>query len=108
MTFYQILNLFLMATSNSSLRKWSKEFPEIKYDELRAFFAQNFDPNEFVRDIFSILFKMFQGWVVLDEIVLKKSKEGKLKSCKRRYKSAGGYITPGVSIVLLMWTNGVV
>ena len=106
MTFYQILNLFLIATSDSSLRKWCKQNPELNYTELRNFFAENFNPQELIKDVFSILFKITNGWLILDEIVLKKSKEGKLKSCKRRYKSAGGYITPAVSIILLIWTNG--
>lgn len=106
MTFYQILNLFLIASSNSSLRKWCKEYPEVNYNDLRNFFAKNFNANELVKDVFTILFKITKGWLIIDEVILKKSKEGKLKSCKRRYKSTGGYITPAVSIILLIWTDG--
>ena len=46
-----------------------------------------------------------KGYLEFDEIILSKSKNGTVNFVKRRYKSTGGYIVPGVSIVLLVWTD---
>ena len=106
MTLYQIISLFVRCISNTSLSDWKRKFPEVDYQMLTDFFKQNFNPQELIKQSWSRLFSLMEGWLILDEIVLEKSKKGKLKLVKRRYKSAGGYITPGISIVLLLWTNG--
>ena len=46
------------------------------------------------------------GWLILVPIILAKSKVGRSPVVKRRYRSAGGYVTPGVSVVMLLWTDG--
>ena len=106
MTLYSIIGLFMRCISNTSMSDWKRQFPDIDYQLLIDFFKQNFEPQEIIKNAWTFLFTIGHGWLTLDEIVLEKSKEGKLRIVKRRYKSAGGYVTPALSIVLLLWLNG--
>ncbi len=106
MTLYQVVTLFIQSIKLSSLWAMSKQLPNIEYRLLIKFFQQSFDPQRLIQSAWQQLFNPTDGWFILDEIVIEKSKEGKLRLVKRRWKSAGGYITPAISVVLLLWTNG--
>jgi len=78
----------------------------VPYQELIRFFKEVYLNQDLILEVKDSLFDVKDGYLILDEIVLSKSKTGKHKFVKKRYKSAGGYIVPGVSIVVLVWTNG--
>ncbi|MEZ0375208.1 MAG: transposase [Candidatus Sericytochromatia bacterium] len=106
MNLHQILSLFLLGHKRSSLRDWSREFPEVDYTLLTAFFRLPFNVQKLLMLAATQLFTLQSGYFILDEIVVERSKLGTLPDCKFRYKSTGGYVTPSVSIVLLLWTDG--
>lgn len=83
------------------------QVPEIDYRSLIGFFHKHWNPQQLLQESAAHLFKSLEdGYFALDEIVLEKSKEGKLWIVKRRWKSDGGYVTPAISVVMLVWTNG--
>ncbi len=108
MTLYQILNLYITNTVNTSLFFWSLNAENVKYRELIEFFQKEINIQELLRKAWESIFTITEGWIIIDEIVLEKSKVGKYKKVKKRYKSAGGYITPAISVVLIIWSNGVI
>lgn len=108
MTLLQILSCFLLGHKRSSLRDWSREFPNIHYSSLIGFFRIDFDIQKLLFLAAGKIFSIQNGYLVLDEIVVERSKLGTLPAVKFRYKSAGGYVTPAISIVLLLWTDGTV
>lgn len=60
-----------------------------------------------LREAAQSLFLLQKGWAILDEIVIAKSIESVLMaSVKRRRKSAGGYVTPSIAVVVLLWSDG--
>ncbi len=76
------------------------------YQELIDFFNKEYLSKDIITEIRDKLFESNTGYLVADEIVISKSKHGKAKFVKKRYKSAGDYVVPGISIVLLLWTDG--
>jgi hypothetical protein len=106
MTIHQILTCFLHSIKHSSLLSMSQQVPNTDYRLLISFFHQTFDPQKLLENAWQFLFTVVGGWLILDEIVIEKSKEGKTGTVKRRRKSAGGYVTPSISIILLLWTDG--
>ena len=106
MTLLEILSCFLLGYKRSSLRDWSREFEDVDYALLTAFFRQQFDVQKLLSLAAGQLFKLQSGYFILDEIVIERSKSGTHPDVKFRYKSAGGYVIPAFSIVLLVWTNG--
>lgn len=111
MTLDVILTCFCLATKGSSLRSMIKQTKakgqKISYNSLTDFFQEPWQPEFELKSAAEGLFKLQNGWLMLDEIVLAKSKESLvMASVKRRKKSAGGYITPSVSLVLLLWCDG--
>jgi len=76
------------------------------YQELIDFFNKEYLSQDIITELKDKLFESNNGYLVADEIVILKSKRGKSKFVKKRYKSTGGYVVPGVSIVLLLWTDG--
>lgn len=106
MTLLQILSCFLLGHKRSSLRDWSREFPELDYALLTAFFRQHFNVQKLLWLAAGQLFNLSSGYFILDEIVIERSKLGTHADVKFRYKSAGGYVIPAFSIVLLLWTDG--
>lgn len=106
MTLQAILSCFLSSIKHSSLKKWSQHLGNVDYRLLIGFFEKAFDPQEIIKNAWLKLFKISGGYLILDEIVIEKASNGKPKFLKRRYKSAGGYVTWSISIVLLIWTDG--
>ena len=108
MTLYQILNLYIINMVNTSLMAWSLNAEDVNYRELTEFFQKEINIQELIIKAWKSIFAITEGWVIIDEIVLEKSKVGKYKKVKKRYKSAGGYITPAISVVLIVWSNGII
>jgi len=78
------------------------------YHSLIAFFHQTWEPQQLLKQAADQLLNLQSGYLALDEIVLEKHSVGKFWLVKHRYKSDGGYITPAISVVLLVWTNGLI
>jgi len=106
MTLYQVLTLFLNGASHSSLLMWTRQFPKVSYDSLTDFFHKDILPQILLALVWHRFHPLTPGWLLIDEIVLAKSKVGRCRGSKRRWKSAGGYVTPGFSVVVLVWTDG--
>lgn len=106
MILYQVLDAFINSISHSSLFSVWEQTKTCSYEELIEFFKEDYLNQDLILEAKDKLFNANEGYNVLDEIVLSKSKSGKHKFVKRRYKSAGGYIVPGVSIIVLVWTDG--
>lgn len=111
MTLDAILTCFCLATKGSSLLSMVKQTKskgqKISYNSLIDFFNEPWQTEIELKSAAENLFELKNGWLALDEIVLAKSKESLIiTSVKRRYKSAGGYITPSISLVLLLWCDG--
>ena len=107
MTLYQVAILFLNGAGHASLYYWSRQFPNVDYQLLTAFFRRGILPQMLVAKAWQRFHPLTKGWLIIDEIILAKSKVGRCPAVKRRYKSAGGYVTPGLSVVVLLWTDGV-
>lgn len=108
MKYYQIIDTFVQSISHSSLFSMCEQTDMSSYQELTDFFNKEYISQETILEVKDKLFTANEGYLVADEIVISKSKTGKSKFVKRRYKSAGGYVTSAISIVLLVWTDGVV
>lgn len=108
MKFYQIIDSFVQSTSHSSIYSICEQTESVRYQELIDFFNKEYLSQDIILASKDKLFQANEGYIVLDEIVILKSKNNKSKFVKRRYKSTGGYVTPGISIVLLVWTDGIV
>lgn len=106
MKLYQVIDAFIHSLSNSSLFSISKQVENVSYQQLTEFFKQEYLTQDLINKSKEMLFSDNKGKLMFDEIVLSKSKRGVTKFVKRRYKSAGGYIVPGVSIILLVWVQG--
>jgi hypothetical protein len=106
MRFYQIIDCFVQSTSHSSIYSMFEQTKIMDYHQLIDFFNKEYLSQDMIMDIKDKLFEPNTGYLVADEIVISKSKRGKAKFVKKRYKSAGGYVVPGISIVLLLWTDG--
>jgi hypothetical protein len=106
MKLYQVINGFIHSLSNSSLLSITNQVENMNYQELTAFFKEEYLTQDIINSSKEVLFSDNSGKLMFDEIVLLKSKRGTTKIVKRRYKSTGGYIVPGVSIILLVWVQG--
>lgn len=106
MTLYQILTCFVEAIKHSSLSAMAQQSLEVDYRLLIGFFHQAFEAQSLLQMAWKQMFTLSAGYLILDEIVIEKSKAGALRLVKRRWKSAGGYVTPAISVVLLLWSNG--
>ena len=108
MTLHQILTCFLYAIKGSSLKSMAQQLKIPDYHSLIAFFHQTWEPQQLLKQAADQLLNLQSGYLALDEIVLEKHSVGKFWLVKHRYKSDGGYITPAISVVLLVWTNGLI
>ena len=106
MTFYQVLLLFLNGSLDSSLLKWSREFKRVRYHRLTAFFHKSWNAQELIARTWQRFHPLSLGFLVIDETLLEKTVVGKLMLVALRYKSTGGYVTPGISVVMLLWSDG--
>jgi hypothetical protein len=106
MKLYQVIDGFIHSLSNSSLLSITNQVENLDYQELTAFFKEEYLTQDILNSSKEVLFSDNSGKLMFDEIVLSKSKRGITKFVKRRYKSTGGYIVPGVSIILLVWVQG--
>lgn len=106
MKFYQIIDCFVQSTSHSSIYSMCEQTQTLSYQELIDFFNKEYLSQDTITEVKGNLFESNSGYLVSDEIVILKSKNGKSQFVKKRYKSTGGYVVPGVSIVLLLWTDG--
>lgn len=106
MKLYQVIDGFIHSLSNSSLFSISQQVENLNYQQLTEFFKQEYLTQDLINESKQMLFADNSGKLMFDEIVLSKSKRGITKFVKRRYKSTGGYIVPGVSIILLVWVQG--
>jgi hypothetical protein len=106
MKLYQVIDGFIHSLSNSSLLSITEQVENMNYQELTAFFKEEYLTQDIINSSKEVLFADNSGKLMFDEIVLAKSKRGITGIVKRRYKSTGGYIVPGVSIILLVWVQG--
>lgn len=106
MKLYQVIDGFIHSLSNSSLLSITNQVESLDYQALTAFFKEEYLTQDILNASKETFFSDNSGKLVFDEIVLAKSKRGVSKIVKRRYKSTGGYIVPGVSIILLIWVQG--
>ena len=106
MQFYQIIDSFVQSTSHSSIYSIWEQTESVPYQELIDFFNDEYLSQDIILESKDKIFKANEGYLISDEIVILKSKNNKSKFVKRRYKSTGGYVTPGISIILLVWTDG--
>lgn len=102
MTFYQVMALFLNGASHSSLLMWTRQFPKTSYDSLTDFFHKDLLPKIMLALVWHRFHPLTPGWLLIDEIILAKSKVGRCRGSKRRYKSTGGYVTP---VTCSPWIN---
>lgn len=111
MTIDGILACFCIASKGSSLRCMVQQGQgkgmKLSYDTVTGFFQRPWSAHRELQSAVEGLFSLSKGWAILDEIVIAKSIESVLMaSVKRRRKSAGGYVTPAISVVLLLWCDG--
>lgn len=106
MKLYQVIDGFIHSASHSSLLSVWEQTETVPYQELTDFFKKEYLNQDLILEVKERLFKVSKGYLEFDEIVLAKSKKGVTDFVKRRHKSAGGYIVPGVSIIVLIWTDG--
>ncbi len=111
MTNTAILSCLVVASKGSSLKSMFEQATAhdqtLSYDSLTRFFSRPWSAENELQEAAQNLFQLREGWAILDEIVIAKSIESTLlASVKRRRKSAGGYVTPAISVVLLLWSDG--
>lgn len=110
MTNTAILSCLAVASKGSSLKSMvaqaTAHCQTLSYDSLTRFFSRPWSIHQELQEAASHLFCLRQGWAILDEIVIAKSIESVLMaSVKRRRKSAGGYVTPSIAVVVLLWSD---
>lgn len=106
MTVYQVVRLFLNGASHTSLQMWCRQFPDVSYHSLTAFFHQQIAPQILLALVCHRFHPLTPGWLILDEIILARSKVGRCRANKKRWKTSAGHVTPGFSVVVLLWTDG--
>jgi hypothetical protein len=106
MKLYQVIDGFIHSYSHSSIYSICQQVKNLSYQELTDFFKKEYLSQELINEVKEKLFIISSGYLMFDEIVLSKSKQGVTNFVKRRYKSTEGYVVPGVSIVVLVWTDG--
>lgn len=111
MTNTAILSCLAVASKGSSLKSMVEQAAAhgqtLSYDSLTRFFSRPWSIQQELQEAATSLFCLGEGWAILDEIVIAKSIESVLMaSVKRRRKSAGGYVTPSIAVVLLLWSDG--
>lgn len=108
MKLYQIIEIFISGMKHSSLYSLWEQTQTCSYQELIDFFNKEYLSQDEIKSLCNNKIDFKEGNLCFDEIVLSKSNTKGHEFVKKRYKSAGGYVVPGVSIVLLVWTNGVI
>lgn len=111
MTITAILTCLAVASKGSSLKSMIEQATAqdqtLSYDSLTRFFSRPWSIHHELQEAANSLFCLGEGWAILDEIVIAKSIESTLMaSVKRRRKSAGGYVTPSIAVVVLLWCDG--
>lgn len=111
MTIDLILTCLSVASKGSSLKSMVMQAAakgyDLSYDALTRFFSRPWSAGQELQAAATSLFQLTKGWAILDEIVIAKSIESVLMaSVKRRRKSAGGYVTPSIAVVVLLWDDG--
>jgi len=82
MTLYQIVKQFMTNIINTSLKDWSRKSKDVNYRELTKFFHKEFNYQELLKQAWESIFTIMNGWIIIDEIVIEKSKVGKLRLVK--------------------------
>lgn len=106
MLLYQVIEIFLGSTRHSSIKSMYEQSKKYSYQELIDYFKYEYLSQDIINKKINEFVDLSKGNLIIDEIILLKSKSNGHKFVKKRYKSSGGHVVPGVSIVLLVWTNG--
>lgn len=106
MKLYQVIDGFINSFSHSSINSICQQIESLSYQDVIGFFKQEYLSQELINNVKTNLFSLMLGYLMFDEIVLSKSKREVTNFVKRSYKLTGCYVVPGVSIVVLVWTDG--
>lgn len=100
MTLYHTLEVFLARMKHSLIYSLWEQTKTCSYQDLIDFFDYEYLYQDDIKSRLNDEIDLSKGNLSFDEIVLLKSKTKGHKFVKKRYKSAGGHVVPGVSIVL--------
>jgi hypothetical protein len=105
--FFSYLKGLLNHCKNSSSTALSELLGNVSHDQLTALLHSNWNPQILLYQVISFFIVLKDGYLIIDDTLLPKSASKYSKFVKKQYSGKYKSRIQGLSIVVVIWTDGV-